>query len=86
VSGQKCSHHMLPEAHVLHHNLLGELHSLIELSTSVVNTTTSTSTTTGLIMTMAATTTTTATAMATAMATAPTTPSPRYVFLSLLRC
>jgi len=28
VSGQKCSHHMLPEAHMLHHNLLGELHFL----------------------------------------------------------
>ena len=28
VSGQKCSHHMLPEAHVLRHNLLGELHLL----------------------------------------------------------
>ena len=27
-SQQKCSHHMLLENHVLHHNLLGELHLL----------------------------------------------------------
>jgi hypothetical protein len=28
VSQQKFSHHMLPEAHVLRHKLLGELHLL----------------------------------------------------------
>jgi hypothetical protein len=28
VSQQKISHHMLPEAHVLRHKLLGELHLL----------------------------------------------------------